>query len=391
MLAAGGGLVDGLYDCPADPRMWRQTLDQICQRFDVRSAAIQVLRRKHALLEQEWCVRDSYSHAHRAAHDRFVNNASNPRLNLRLARGPMTGITRDASTFAPNCPQLRQLRSNLAQVGLGTHLGAAAELSDDVSVCIVLHRRLEDDRDYGPEHEHLLLDLLPHVRRAVGLTLQVERLKAHNAALERTLDQLQTGVLVCSDAGQVRWANDAAQSLLSRSPRLRLAEARLRCAHRDDASAITAMFAGREDGEAVQLGGAEDEDSLHLLSKRLSPHEPDDPCGSEPMTAVFVTGAAKGGILSPDVLRKLFGLTPTEAQLTMALCEGASVNDYARERGVAVGTVRIQMKRLLAKTRCHRQADLVRRVLTSAAAQALLPAPRARISHLGVVATASPA
>lgn len=391
MLPADGVLFNGLYDCPGDDRLWRKTLDQICQRFDVRSAAIQVLRRNHALLEQEWCVRDSYSHAHRAAHDRFVNNASNPRLNLRLARRPTNGVTRDATTFAPDCPQLHLLRSNLAQVGLGNHLGAIAELSDGATVSIVLHRRLEDDRDYPPEQEHLLLELLPHVQRAVNLALQLERLKAHNAALERTLDQLQTGVLVCSDAGQVRWANEAAQSLLSRSPRLRLAEAQLRCADRRDASAITAMFAGRGHSEAVQLGGAEDEDTLHLLSKRLAPHEPHGPSGSEPMKAVFVTGAERSGILSPEVLRKFFSLTPTEAQLTMALCDGCSVSDYAHERGVAVGTVRIQMKRVLAKTRCHRQADLVRRVLTSAAAQALLPGAAAGVSHLGVVPVADPA
>lgn len=387
MQAVDGALLNGLYDAPADPRMWRQTLDEVCQRFDVRSAAIQVLRRHHTRLEQEWCVRDSYSDAHRTAHDRFVNNAANPRLNLELVRRPTAGVARDASIFSPGCPQLRQLRNNLAQVGLGTYLGAAAELADDITVSIVLHRRLEDDRDYTPEHEHLLLDLLPHVRRAVGLALEVERLKAHGAALERTLDQLQTGVLLCSGSGQVRWANDAAKTLLSRSPRLRLAEARLRCARRGDASAITAMFMGRAPSEAVQLGGAEDEDNLHLLSKRLAPYEPAGPGGSEPMTAVFVTGAPKAGILSPEILGKLFGLTPAEARLTMALCDGRSVNDHALQRSVAVGTVRIQMKRVLAKTGCHRQADLVRRVLTSVAAQAQLPGPEACISHLGVVPT----
>ena len=384
MLTVDGALLRGLYDCAGDSGLWSHTLDQVCQRFDVRSAAIQVMRRGHTQLEQQWCVRDSYSHAHRSAHDQFVNNASNPRLNLRLNRRPASGLVRDSSTFAPDCPQLHLLHSNLAQVGLGTFLGGVAELADDVGVSLVLHRRLEDDRDFAPEEEHLLLELLPHVQRAVDLTLRLERLKAHNAALESTLDQLQVGVLLCSEGGQVRWANDAAQTRLTCSSRVKLAGQRLRCAHRGDASAIAALFAGCDRSEAVRLGAPEDEDNLHLLSRRLAPYEPEGHSPPEPMTAVFVSGAANSGALSPDVLRKLFSLTATEARLAVALCDGRSVTDYALERGVAVGTVRIQMKRVLAKTQCHRQADLVRRVLTSAAAQTLLPAAPARISHLGV-------
>ncbi|HEY0649746.1 hypothetical protein [Phenylobacterium sp.] len=381
MLMENGAFLKGLYDCAGEPRLWSHTLDQVCQRFDVRSAVIQVHRHTHTQLEQQWCVRDSYSHAHRLDHDRAVNNPSNPRLKLPQAGRPTTGVVRDSNTFAPDCPRLRLLRRNLAQVGLGAFLGGAAELAQNVRVVLVLHRRLEDDRDFGLEEEHLLLELLPHVQRSVALALQLERLKAYNAALESTLDQLQTGVLVCSEAGQVRWANDAARALLTRSPRLRLADQQLRCAHRGDASAIAAMFAACDQGEAVRLGAAEDDDNLHLLSKRLAPRDPDGLCRPEPMTAVFVSEVAKAGTLSPDALTKLFGLTATEARLAVALCDGWSVRDYALERGVAVGTVRIQMKRVLAKTQCHRQADLVRRVLTSAAARTRPPSGPARISH----------
>ncbi|HYN39596.1 MAG TPA: hypothetical protein VES39_10120, partial [Rhodospirillales bacterium] len=61
-------------------------------------------------------------------------------------------------------------------------------------------------------------------------------------------------------------------------------------------------------------------------------------------------------------LRRQYGLTPAETALALAVASGAALRDYADERGVTVGTVRFQMKQVLAKTECRRQADLVRLV-----------------------------
>jgi DNA-binding CsgD family transcriptional regulator len=59
-------------------------------------------------------------------------------------------------------------------------------------------------------------------------------------------------------------------------------------------------------------------------------------------------------------LRRHYGLTPAETALALAVAGGAALRDYADERGVTVGTVRFQMKQVLAKTECRRQTDLVR-------------------------------
>ena len=59
-------------------------------------------------------------------------------------------------------------------------------------------------------------------------------------------------------------------------------------------------------------------------------------------------------------LRRQYGLTPAETALALAVAGGAALREYADERGVTVGTVRFQMKQVLAKTECRRQTDLVR-------------------------------
>lgn len=63
----------------------------------------------------------------------------------------------------------------------------------------------------------------------------------------------------------------------------------------------------------------------------------------------------------------MFALTPTEAAVATALCDGLAPADLAARLGVQVNTVQAHIKRTLAKTGCRRQAELVALLLRSAA------------------------
>ena len=60
-----------------------------------------------------------------------------------------------------------------------------------------------------------------------------------------------------------------------------------------------------------------------------------------------------------ETLRQLFGLTCAEVHVATELMCGATLEEIAERRGVSAGTVRAQMKSVLAKTETTRQADLV--------------------------------
>ncbi|MSO75674.1 MAG: helix-turn-helix transcriptional regulator [Alphaproteobacteria bacterium] len=64
-------------------------------------------------------------------------------------------------------------------------------------------------------------------------------------------------------------------------------------------------------------------------------------------------------------LRALYGLTPAEADVAVALAEGKTLDRVAEERGVSRETVRFQLKAIYAKTGTSRQAELARLVLTA--------------------------
>jgi DNA-binding CsgD family transcriptional regulator len=59
------------------------------------------------------------------------------------------------------------------------------------------------------------------------------------------------------------------------------------------------------------------------------------------------------------ILRHGFSLTPAETRLALALARGSTLAEFADAQGIAVGTARIQLKSVMAKTATHRQADLV--------------------------------
>jgi DNA-binding CsgD family transcriptional regulator len=60
-----------------------------------------------------------------------------------------------------------------------------------------------------------------------------------------------------------------------------------------------------------------------------------------------------------ELVQSLFDLTPAEALVARSLASGKTVEAIATERGVSVNTVRTHVSRVLAKTGCERQAEVV--------------------------------
>jgi DNA-binding CsgD family transcriptional regulator len=60
-----------------------------------------------------------------------------------------------------------------------------------------------------------------------------------------------------------------------------------------------------------------------------------------------------------ELVQSLFDLTPSEARVARGLAGGKTVNDLAVDGGVSTNTVRTQVRGVLEKTGCERQADVV--------------------------------
>jgi DNA-binding CsgD family transcriptional regulator len=68
-----------------------------------------------------------------------------------------------------------------------------------------------------------------------------------------------------------------------------------------------------------------------------------------------------------DLVRRLFALSEAEAELSVALCCGKTLDDVATQRGTSINTIKSQLKSIFLKTGTKRQSELVSLLLASPA------------------------
>ena len=74
---------------------------------------------------------------------------------------------------------------------------------------------------------------------------------------------------------------------------------------------------------------------------------------------IVVRAVGKDYVGLNGLLKECANLTNAEIRVAVALFEGRSLAQYAEQAGLAVGTVRQQIKSVFRKTGTRRQAELV--------------------------------
>jgi DNA-binding CsgD family transcriptional regulator len=229
--------------------------------------------------------------------------------------------------------------------------------------------RADADGYITAEQRHTFSSLAPHVRAAVRMHVALERNGA--AVLAGAMEALSIPVFVGDHLGRVRMLTRAAEELVAAGTSLRLKNARLHAWLPSESNALNdaidaAAFAPGKPGPPVSR-------TIIVHAKEAAPLVLDifalpTRCGglSLPnMTArvlVVVRGPRGTDTRRAAVLSALYGLTAAETEIAQHLTEGKSAQDIAAHRGVAVGTVRAQIKTILAKAGVSRQIELVSRL-----------------------------
>lgn len=249
-------------------------------------------------------------------------------------------------------------------VGAFHLLGAVFSLGDGRNACIGLHR-LRGQEPFAAGERAWLDALLPHVRSALRLERRLRAQDVAGTIASSVLDRLACGLVVARQDGTVLLANAAAVSLGDRGGPLRLGDG-----HRP--LAATARAAGPSLGHLVRLAAGGGPGGVVHLPRDAGPGVvalvtplpagllPDQPARG---LALLVLTDLRDG--APDVaglLRQLYGLTPAETALAVALADGLRLAEFAEARRVRLTTVRSQIRAVLDKTGCRRQSELVRLV-----------------------------
>ncbi len=235
-----------------------------------------------------------------------------------------------------------------------------------------ISRRAQAGR-FGAPEKALLTQLYPHIQSALATYERARRHQIESCAYIRAMDQLAFGVVILNDRGDIVHFNETAARLIGEDASLRINGDRLRTFAPADDRALDAAIAtnlAEPTTNAARTGWLKlarrpDSAPLHILLKPIFEDESQEvrPIG----VALYVAINDRPLVVAFDACATLFGLSRAEVALLSELVGGASVLSASTVLGITESTARTQLRSIFAKTGTHRQADLVRLVLTSLA------------------------
>ncbi|CAM4129742.1 helix-turn-helix transcriptional regulator [Kerstersia similis] len=359
-------LLFNLYGSCTRTECWTQALDLLCDELGAKAAAVYCVSFDDQRAVPYWMSYNSRfdSDSYQAA----IADDHNPRLEARRLRqrSGTDGLGSDDTLFSPSEYSARaQLQRRFADIGLGRFIGAIAPLDTDRYFTVALFREPEDPHEYSEAQRQMLSALLPHFVQATQLSETMTQGRFAATLVDGHLERWPCALVLCDTQGQVQWLNRQAKTLLYRSAGLQVRNGELRAGLPGTQKRLAkACQEALQRDSATYLALETLQGRLQLALQPVTPaHE-----SSASYLLISIATEDQTGLVPPDALRALFDLTEAEAQLASALVAGMTVEQYAQKRGVTVGTARYQLNQVLVKSGARRQADLVRRVLNSAAA-----------------------
>ncbi|MDC7786798.1 DNA-binding CsgD family transcriptional regulator/PAS domain-containing protein [Rhodoplanes tepidamans] len=226
--------------------------------------------------------------------------------------------------------------------------------------------------DEGARHRMRLL--APHVRRAVQIGRTVTLGRAEAATFADTLDSLVAATFLVDATGRIVHANRAGHAMVAEGTVMRAARGRLLAADGESdrllqgtlaaaaAAAAAAAGDGGEGGASLPLPGPDDRHHVaHVLPLTAGARRRAG-AGYAATAAVFVCRARIEPPAAPEAIARLYGLTPSELKVLLAVFEAGGVADLAATLGISETTAKTHLRRLFEKTGTRRQADLVKLV-----------------------------
>ena len=248
---------------------------------------------------------------------------------------------------------------------------ANAVLEKSASSCSALTiLRSEASGIVDDEMQRRMALIVPHVRRAVLIGKAIEFKETEAARFAEMLDSLSAGLFLIAPDGRVVHANAAGNDMLDAGDLLHAVHGRLATRDRQADKALHEIFAASDHGDAgigtkgiaLPLTTHDGERYVaHMLP--LTSGERRHAAKTYTATvAMFVCKVAMQGPPVPEVIGKLYSLTPAELRVLLAIVDVGGIPEVAAAFGVADSTIRTHVGRLFDKTGTARQADLVKLV-----------------------------
>jgi DNA-binding CsgD family transcriptional regulator len=225
----------------------------------------------------------------------------------------------------------------------------------------------EDGFLFRGDHLQSMRLLAPHLDRALRLQMRLSATDLEANTVSGVLDQLTLGVILLDRAGMSLWQNRRAQEIVAHSGILHLSSqgftGRTPAETRALRELVTGAVSHRPQG-VLALPRHESLRPLLLTAMALKSDVLTDASNQFASGVVFISDPERPDNPTVESLRRAFGLTHREAEMTIAIAYGHGLKAAATKMGVAVTTARSQLQQAFAKTGTKHQAELAALVRT---------------------------
>ncbi|MBC3919110.1 hypothetical protein H8L32_16585 [Undibacterium sp. CY18W] len=203
-----------------------------------------------------------------------------------------------------------------------------------------------------------------HLQRALRLRQHCEGMTQKADLAFAMLAQLRSPMCIVDAAGQLVFANQAAEALFRRQTILHVASGRLGLCGTNKLRLVNLIrSACGSDGPCiaggVQASKMTDKLQLQILVTPVPVQHSLSSTPARPMALVLVHDPELPFSSGTELLRQIYGLTNSEARIALLILHGASPAKAALQACVSVATVRSQLRSVFRKTGTTRQAELM--------------------------------
>jgi DNA-binding CsgD family transcriptional regulator len=345
-------LIDRIYESAFVPELWPGVLDEMAELTDSKGGLLFSARDRVL----KWTASDNLNDIFRSyVEDGWFKKC--PRRICLYGRSlPSFFVEQDFWT--PDQLDSDPIyRDFFRPHGLGWSAGTGLQLPTGDQIVFSIER----EHSRGPiekERVELLNELRSHLARSafVAARLGLQRAKGANEALTA----MGLPALLLGLDGTVIEANpliaDLADHVQSRAQnRIALTDSR---ANELLSGALAALDTHPEFAvRSFPLRDAGDKAAMvaHVIPIRRSALE----IFAGSYALLVLTPVAAPTAPPIELMRSLFDLTPSEARVARGLAAGETLEEIAASGGVAMSTVRSQLRQVLEKTGCTRQAEVV--------------------------------
>ena len=206
--------------------------------------------------------------------------------------------------------------------------------------------------------------VMPHLARACRLWTQTQHLHDAAALGQHVASSSGFAVFGLDAAGRVVYSNSHAERLLREADSLVVHRGRLSATDLRDAAlvhdAVVRAAAGSSPQTFAVTGLQAGPQACFLTVASLPEGTPLSPLLGQARVLVTARRRGQPSAVSPEQLTQVFGLTPAECGVALALLDGKTPAEYAQDKGLSMPTVRTHLRAVFAKTNTRGQSEAVR-------------------------------